>query len=122
MNLDEIGMKIQILSGGGAIPLVSSQRNDELGNGINLFTQQLQNYYKMKKVTVEVTDKMEAAIEAFYEIWKDDYTNEGVLMELLKTGIEHSISTEEKEDKEKYEIISKIMGSKGYKNRLWDME
>ena len=76
----------------------------------------------MKNVSVEVTDKMEAAIEAFNEAWKDDYTKEEVLMELLKTGIEHSILSEEKEDKEKYETISKIMESKGYKNKLWDME
>lgn len=76
----------------------------------------------MKKVTVEVTDKMEAAIEAFNEAWKDDYSKEEVLMELLKTGIEHSIRSEEKEGKEKYEKISKIMESKGYKNKLWDME
>jgi len=76
----------------------------------------------MKKVTVELTEKMDAAIEAFYEVWKDDYTKEGVLMELLKTGIEHSISSEEKGDTEKYKKISEIMESKGYKNKIWDME
>lgn len=76
----------------------------------------------MKKVTVELTEKMDAAVEAFNEVWKDLYSEEEVVKELLKNGIEHDMTTIEKSNKEEYKIISKIMESKGYKGKIWDME
>jgi hypothetical protein len=74
----------------------------------------------MKTVTIELTEKMDAAIEAFKEIWEDLYSEEEVVIELLKNGIEHYIETFENE--KEYKKIVKIMKSKGYKNRIWDME
>lgn len=77
----------------------------------------------MKEVKIRLTRKMEAAVEAFKEVWKDDYSEEeSVVKELLKCGIEHYIGTYESE-KEEYEIITKVMESKGYTGkRIWDME
>lgn len=44
----------------------------------------------MKEVTIELTEKMDAAIEAFKEVWKkDEYSEKEVVIELLKNGIEH---------------------------------
>ena len=76
----------------------------------------------MKKVTVELTEKMDVSIEAFKEVWKDLYSEEEVVIELLKNGIEHYIKTFEKDDDKEYKKIVKIMESKGYKNKIWDME
>jgi len=77
----------------------------------------------MKKVIVELTEKMEAAVEAFKELWKHEYSSEEeVVKELLKNGIEHYIESIESE-KEEYEIITKAMKSRGYTGkRIWDME
>ena len=75
----------------------------------------------MKEVTIRLTEKMDAAVEAFKEIWKDEYSEEEVVLELLKNGIEHYIESLETEKKE-YKIITKIMESKGYKGKIWDME
>ena len=73
----------------------------------------------MKKVNVFLTEKMDAAVEAFKEIWKDEYSEEEVVRELLKNGIEHYMKALEESDKK---IITEIMESKGYKNKIWDME
>lgn len=75
----------------------------------------------MKEVTVKLSEKMDAAIEAFKEVWKDEYSEEEVVKELLKNGIEYYIKSFENEEKE-YKIISEIMESKGYKGKIWDME
>ncbi len=64
---------------------------------------------------------MDAAVEAFKEIWKDEYSEEEVVRELLKNGIEHYIESLDKGE-EKYKRIAEIMESKGYKNKIWDME
>jgi len=78
----------------------------------------------MKEVTIELTEKMDAAIEAFNEVWKDLYSEKEVVIELLKNGIEHYIKTFEKDDEneKEYKKIVKIMKSKGYKDKIWDME
>jgi len=76
----------------------------------------------MKEVTVKLTEKMDAAVEAFKEIWKNEYSEEEVVIELLKNGIEHYMRTFEQSDDGKYEIITEIMASKGYKGKIWDME
>ena len=73
----------------------------------------------MKKVNVFLTEKMDAAVEAFKEIWKDEYSEEEVVRELLKNGIEHYMNALEESDKK---IITEIMESKGYKGKIWDME
>jgi hypothetical protein len=44
---------------------VPSQRNDELHNFIKSYHKIDSKIYKMKKVTVELTEKMDAAVEAF---------------------------------------------------------
>ncbi len=76
----------------------------------------------MKEVTVFLTEKMNAAVEAFKELWKHEYSSEEeVVKELLKNGIEHYIESLESE-KEEYKIITKVMESKGYKGKIWDME
>ena len=77
----------------------------------------------MKEVKIFLTEKMDAAVEAFKELWKHEYSSEEeVVKELLKNGIEHYIESIESE-KGKYEIITKVMKSKGYTGkRIWDME
>jgi len=77
----------------------------------------------MTEVKIRLTRKMDAAVEAFKEIWKQDYsTEEEVVKELLKNGIEHYIQTYETEEEEN-RIITKVMESKGYTSeRIWDME
>lgn len=75
----------------------------------------------MKEVKVFLTEKMDAAVEAFKELWKHEYSEEEVVRELLKNGIEHYMESIESE-KEEYEIITKVMESKGYKGRISDME
>ena len=77
----------------------------------------------MRKVTIRLTEKMDAAVEAFKKLWKLEYSEEEeVVIELLKNGIEHYIGTYESE-KEEYKIITKVMKSKGYQGkRIWDME
>jgi hypothetical protein len=75
---------------------------------------------EMKTVTIELTEKMDAAVEAFKAIWKDLYSEEEVVIELLKNGIEHYIRTFEGE--KEYKKIVKVMKSKGYIHRIWDME
>jgi diphthamide synthase (EF-2-diphthine--ammonia ligase) len=73
-----------------------------------------------KEVKIRLTEKMDAAVEAFKELWK--YSEEEVVVELLKNGIEHYIKSLETEKKE-YKIITKVMKSKGYTGkRIWDME
>ena len=53
----------------------------------------------MTEVKIRLTRKMDAAVEAFKEIWKNDYsTEEEVVKELLKNGIEHYITTTERMD------------------------
>jgi metal-responsive CopG/Arc/MetJ family transcriptional regulator len=76
-----------------------------------------------KEVTIRLTEKMNAAVEAFKELWKHEYSSEEeVVKELLKNGIEHYMESIESE-KEEYEIITKVMKSKGYTGkRIWDME
>jgi predicted ribonuclease toxin of YeeF-YezG toxin-antitoxin module len=74
----------------------------------------------MKEVTIKLTEKMDAAVEAFKEIWKG-YSEEEVVKELLKNGIEHYMKSIESE-KEEYKIITKVMKSRGYKGKIWDME
>lgn len=77
----------------------------------------------MKEVKIRLTEKMEAAVEAFKELWKQDYsTEEEVVIELLKNGIEYYITTTERMDKEEYKIITEIMENRGYKGRISDME
>lgn len=76
----------------------------------------------MKKVTVELSEKMDAAVKAFNEIWKDEYSEEEIVAELLKNGIEHYMESFEKGEGDEYQKITKIMESKGYKNKIWDME
>ena len=77
----------------------------------------------MKEVTIRLTEKMDAALEAFKELWKNDYsTEEEVVRELLKNGIEHYMGTYEKSEDGEYKIITKVMESKGYKGKIWDME
>jgi len=61
---------------------------------------------------------MDAAVEAFEEIWKE-YSKEEVVRELLKNGIEHYMSSLEDSDKEK---VTEIMESEGYTGKIWDME
>jgi hypothetical protein len=74
----------------------------------------------MKEVKIRLTEKMDAAVEAFKAIWV--YSEEEVVKELLKNGIEHYIQTYETEDEE-FKIITEIMESKGYTGeRIWDME
>jgi len=77
----------------------------------------------MKEVKIRLTEKMDAAVEAFKELWKQDYsTEEEVVKELLKNGIEHYMGTYETEEEEN-RIITKVMESKGYTGkRIWDME
>lgn len=75
----------------------------------------------MKEVKVFLTEKMDAAVEAFKELWKHEYSEEEVVRELLKNGIEHYMESIESK-KEEYEIIIKVMESKGYKGRISDME
>lgn len=59
----------------------------------------------MREVKIFLTEKMDAAVEAFKELWKNEYSSEEeVVRELLKNGIEHYIESIESE-KEKYEII-----------------
>ena len=72
-----------------------------------------------KEVKIRLTEKMDAAVEAFKELWK--YSEEEVVVELLKNGIEHYMESIESK-KEEYEIITKVMESKGYKGRISDME
>ena len=73
----------------------------------------------MKEVKVFLTEKMDAAVEAFKEIWKHEYSEEEVVRELLKNSIEHYVDSLEASDKEK---VTEIMESKGYKGKIWDME
>lgn len=75
----------------------------------------------MKEVKVFLTEKMDAAVEAFKELWKHEYSEEEVVRELLKNGIEHYMESIESKNEE-YEIITKVMESKGYKGRISDME
>jgi len=77
----------------------------------------------MTEIKVFLTEKMEAAVEAFKELWKNDYSSEEeVVRELLKNGIEHYMGTYETEEEEN-RIITKVMESKGYTGkRIWDME
>jgi hypothetical protein len=76
----------------------------------------------MKEVTIKLTEKMDATVEAFKEIWKG-YSEEEVMIELLKNGIEHYMGTYEKSEDGEYKIITKVMKSNGYTGkRIWDME
>jgi hypothetical protein len=79
----------------------------------------------MKEVTIELTEKMDAAIEAFKEVWKDSYSEKEVVIELLKNGIEQYIIGFEEDDsyRKEYKKIVKIMKSKGYKKKsIWDIQ
>lgn len=77
----------------------------------------------MNEITISLTEKMDAAVEAFKELWKDDYSQkETVVIELLKNGIEHYMRTYENSEDGEYKIITKVMKSKGYKGKIWDME
>ena len=76
-----------------------------------------------KEVKIRLTEKMDAAVEAFKELWKHNYSSEEeVVIELLKNGIEYYMTTTEKMDKEEFKTITEIMKSKGYKGKIWDME
>jgi len=48
------------------------------------------------------------------------HSEEEVVKELLKNGIEHYIESFDKGEKE-YKKITEIMESKGYKGKIWDM-
>jgi hypothetical protein len=74
----------------------------------------------MKKIEIEVSEKMYAAIEAFEELW--EYKNlKSTAEELLKGGIEDQIRNRERFPKD-YEIIEKVMNSKGFEWNINDMD
>ena len=76
----------------------------------------------MREVKVFLTGKMDAAVEAFKEIWKEEYSEEEVVRELLKAGIEHYMKSIEKDNKQEYGVITNIMNNRGYSGKIWDME
>ena len=75
----------------------------------------------MKKIEIEVSEKMYSAIEAFKELW--EYKNlESTTEELLKGGIESQLRSNDKKYPEDYKIIEKVMNSKGFVYNINDMD
>jgi len=76
-----------------------------------------------KEVKIFLTEKMDAAVEAFKELWKHEYSEQDVVIELLKNGIEHYMGTYEKSEDGEFKIITKVMKSRGYTGKgISDME
>ena len=74
----------------------------------------------MKKIEIEVSEKMFAAIEAFKKLW--EYKNIKKTTEIiLKNGIEAEIRYSEKHT-EDYNIIEKVMNEKGFEWNIDDMD
>ncbi|HEY5124483.1 MAG TPA: hypothetical protein VIK14_12180 [Ignavibacteria bacterium] len=75
----------------------------------------------MKTVTIEVSEKMFAAIEAFSATWTD-LNKKQVLQALLKTGIEIHIMDAGRILPEDYEKIKAVMSERGFEINIQDMD